>query len=467
MNRFVRPAALLLVLLASAVRAQAPADAAARVEAALLQTRADVEAASAELTGLREKNAAARKPLAARLEALQREVGGLRETVRRNHELVQRGGREREELAAELARRGEESRYIDGLVSEYRRAMETRMSGSEAAAEQAVLKELDAALADGGRPGVVLARLLSSGLERAQRRLGGHRFAGVVLDGTGRELPGALAALGPLVYFASADGSRAGLAGSTFGQARPTLEERLPEGASAAIAALVRGGEAVVPVDVTGGDAVKVERSRMTLPEYLRKGGFVMVPLGLVAVLALVLTGLKWLDLARLRMADDARARELLECIRSDNPAEARAVAARAAEPLRSVFTGIATCHRLPREQLEEILHESILGFTPRLERHLGMLAVLGGIAPLLGLLGTVTGMIHTFQLVTIFGTGDAKLLSGGISEALITTEAGLIIAIPVLLVHALLSRQARGRLVELEQTALGLVNELKARETE
>ena len=85
-------------------------------------------------------------------------------------------------------------------------------------------------------------------------------------------------------------------------------------------------------------------------------------------------------------------------------------------------------------------------------------------LGPLLGLLGTVTGMIHTFRLVTVFGTGDARLLSGGISEALVTTEFGLMIAIPVLLVHAYLARRVRTIIGRLENRAIEFVGELKDR---
>ena len=85
--------------------------------------------------------------------------------------------------------------------------------------------------------------------------------------------------------------------------------------------------------------------------------------------------------------------------------------------------------------------------------------------SPLLGLLGTVTGMISTFHLIAIFGTGDAKLLSGGISEALITTEAGLVVAIPLLLLHAFLSRRVRAITEGLEKSAIRFINTLKTRE--
>jgi biopolymer transport protein ExbB len=87
--------------------------------------------------------------------------------------------------------------------------------------------------------------------------------------------------------------------------------------------------------------------------------------------------------------------------------------------------------------------------------------AISAASAPLLGLLGTVTGIMNTFKLITVFGTGDVKTLSSGISEALITTEYGLIVAIPSLLLHAYLSRKARSIGDEMEKNALALMNEI------
>ena len=85
--------------------------------------------------------------------------------------------------------------------------------------------------------------------------------------------------------------------------------------------------------------------------------------------------------------------------------------------------------------------------------------------APLLGLLGTVTGIINTFKQITIFGSGDVKQLSGGISEALITTKFGLIVAIPSLLLHAYLSRKARAVTSEMEAQAVQFANEVACSE--
>ncbi len=100
-------------------------------------------------------------------------------------------------------------------------------------------------------------------------------------------------------------------------------------------------------------------------------------------------------------------------------------------------------------ETLALKLDEAILREIPKIERGLITLAVLAAIAPMLGLLGTVSGMIETFQSITLFGTGDPKLMSGGISQALVTTELGLAVAIPILLIHSALSGKSN-RLVQI-----------------
>lgn len=115
-----------------------------------------------------------------------------------------------------------------------------------------------------------------------------------------------------------------------------------------------------------------------------------------------------------------------------------------------------------PRERLDELAAESVLRETPRLERLLPLLGVTAAVAPLLGLLGTVTGMISTFRVITEYGTGDPRLLSGGISEALITTEFGLAVAIPVLLIHTMLVRWSDRITDQMQTFAMALINLIK-----
>jgi len=111
------------------------------------------------------------------------------------------------------------------------------------------------------------------------------------------------------------------------------------------------------------------------------------------------------------------------------------------------------------RDILEELMFEKILSVRPKVERFLPFLSITTAASPLLGLLGTVIGMINTFNLLTIFGTGDAKSLSSGISEALVTTALGLIVAIPTLLMHGTLVRLAKGKLGQLEELSVAFIN--------
>ncbi|MBM4020017.1 MAG: MotA/TolQ/ExbB proton channel family protein [Planctomycetes bacterium] len=100
-------------------------------------------------------------------------------------------------------------------------------------------------------------------------------------------------------------------------------------------------------------------------------------------------------------------------------------------------------------------METALLAEAPKLERSLSLLAALAGVAPLLGLLGTVSGMIATFDTISAAGTGNPRLLSGGLSEALITTQSGLMVAIPLLLVHAWLRRWVERREVMIEHQAV------------
>ncbi|MDQ1244443.1 MAG: biopolymer transport protein ExbB [Campylobacterota bacterium] len=112
------------------------------------------------------------------------------------------------------------------------------------------------------------------------------------------------------------------------------------------------------------------------------------------------------------------------------------------------------------REHIEDIVSESILHESSRLDKFGSFILVIAAVAPLLGLLGTVTGMIATFDIITEFGTGDPKLLSSGISIALVTTELGLIVAIPLIMIGNLLGGWAERIKDHMEHSALHLINE-------
>ena len=112
----------------------------------------------------------------------------------------------------------------------------------------------------------------------------------------------------------------------------------------------------------------------------------------------------------------------------------------------------------LSPETLELKMDESILKDSTRLQRGLSSLKILAAVAPLLGLLGTVTGLIETFQSITLFGAGDPGLMAGGISQALVTTVLGLTAAIPLILLHSVLANHARRLVSLLEEQSAGII---------
>ncbi len=128
--------------------------------------------------------------------------------------------------------------------------------------------------------------------------------------------------------------------------------------------------------------------------------------------------------------------------------------------PLGRVMAAYAQHKNDDMETIELKLGEAILKESPGLLKFLTLLKIIAVVAPLLGLLGTVTGMIQTFQAITLFGTGDPKIMAGGISQALITTVLGLTVAIPTVLLHTIVSGRSRSVLQILEQEAVGIIAE-------
>jgi len=126
--------------------------------------------------------------------------------------------------------------------------------------------------------------------------------------------------------------------------------------------------------------------------------------------------------------------------------------------PLGRILSVYSSDKQNDIETLALKLDEAILREIPKIERGLITLAVLAAIAPMLGLLGTVSGMIETFQSITLFGTGDPKLMSGGISQALVTTELGLAVAIPLLLIHSAISGKSNRLVQILDEESAALV---------
>jgi len=182
------------------------------------------------------------------------------------------------------------------------------------------------------------------------------------------------------------------------------------------------------------------------LNERIGQGGVVgYIILGLLAV-GLVLSIERIFRLTVTARAVNAQAKDV------DNPNESN--------PLGRVLAAYHSNKSADVETLELKLDDAILKELPSLERGINFIKLLSSVAPLLGLLGTVTGMIVTFQAITLFGTGDPKLMAGGISQALVTTVLGLTAAIPLVLLHSIAQTRSRSIQQILDEQSAGLIAE-------
>jgi biopolymer transport protein ExbB len=129
-----------------------------------------------------------------------------------------------------------------------------------------------------------------------------------------------------------------------------------------------------------------------------------------------------------------------------------------ASNPLGRVLRSVQGVDLDNEELLQLRLDEAVLAEMPALERGNGVIKLLAATSPLLGLLGTVTGMILTFQAISLFGTGDPKLMAGGISQALVTTVLGLVVAIPLLFSHSVVAYLARSMIQRLDEQCAGVL---------
>ncbi|MFW5752488.1 MAG: MotA/TolQ/ExbB proton channel family protein [Planctomycetota bacterium] len=225
----------------------------------------------------------------------------------------------------------------------------------------------------------------------------------------------------------------------------------------AALGAAGRGEIAALPLDVDGSLSAAETPARWSVRRWLAAGGVFLWPILAVAGLALVLVIERAVALLRLR-ARPSLAREVFALCERGEVAAAHALVAGGSSPTERVLAAGTREGALGHQAREAELEAALLREEPRLERSLSFLAVLAAVAPLLGLLGTVTGMIRTFQVIAVHGTGNPRLLSGGISEALVTTQMGLLAAVPILLAHAWLGRVVDRRQMHLDECANALL---------
>ena len=207
-----------------------------------------------------------------------------------------------------------------------------------------------------------------------------------------------------------------------------------------------REGTAALGIDPTAGSLLSRLVDSPSFQDRIAQGGPIGYLILMVGAVGVVMALLKLLSILFISAQVAAQRRDL------GNP--------RASNPLGRMLKVYEDNKDQDTETLEMRLGEAILEERPKIDRYVGLIKVISAVAPLMGLMGTVIGMIATFQAITLFGTGDPKTMAGGISQALVTTVMGLSVAIPTVLLHAIVSARATAVINTLKHQTAGLIAE-------
>ena len=422
-----------------------------------LRTEQAVEALNLE----RERIQDERSPLARELRDKEAEVAALRRESDRIRQLRQAGRDGLEQLRATVGTLANQQRYLaESLLPEYAGTWETSLTPGSWSAMRGEIEAYCQGAADLEQG----LRLVDLSLARLEASLGGTRYGGEAVDADGRILQGRFVELGPLLFF-----SGVGQAGPALADTASPLPVVQPlSGAQARlIAEVAESGSGQMPIDPSAGTRLGRRLKRDTLREHVGKGGIWVVPILAFAGIATAIAIVKSIRIFRIRRSRPGLIHELVDHVRAGDLEKARQLAALEPAPIGPMLANAAAHANEPPELVEEIMYEAMLDIQPRLESGLNVIAVTAAAAPLLGLLGTVTGIIKTFNLMGVYGAGDPRPLISGISEALITTELGLLLAIPALVVHALLQRRVSAIMADMEKHAVTFLNGLARRSHE
>lgn len=267
------------------------------------------------------------------------------------------------------------------------------------------------------------------------------KFNTTIITTTGEQVQAPVVRVGPFVAFTDGGYLRYDSGQGKFVELARQPADRFTGLTSSFLNA--QGGLADIALDPSRGQLLSLLIQEPTFRERLDQGGtvgYVIVAIGILGLL-MALERIITLSIVGAKVRGQMRSREINK-----------------SNPLGRVLSVYEENRSVDTETLELKLDEAILKEVPRLERGISTIKVFAAIAPLLGLLGTVTGMIKTFQAITLFGTGDPKLMAGGISEALVTTVQGLIVAIPMVLAYSLCAGRAKAIIEVLEEQSAGLI---------
>ncbi len=423
-----------------------------------------------ELKALQAAITAEKAPLNAELRELEEQLAEIqREFDKLSREAAIRS-LEEEKLKSTIKDREKAAGFVANRFDEYIREFEAGLHIAELQryeqtldAAKLVMENRDLAARDRFD---VQARVLIASLDRLEELRGGVSYQGSAIDGAGvlgqrgASVAGTFVQFGPYAVFSDTTGELQGFVVQPLGALLPEVVPfNMPED-NAAVKQLAETGRGSLPFDATLGEALVIEQAETgTLLDEIKLGGPVMYPILGLAGLAFLVALYKFLAIIFTPSPSRRKLAGLITAVSQRDSAKAREVAQAMRGPSGRMLQAGADHMYAPRELIEEVMYEKVLVAKLRVQRMLPFIAICAAAAPLLGLLGTVTGIINTFEMMQLSGGADMENVSGGISEALITTKFGLIVAIPTLLLHVFLSRMARRVVDQMEKAGIAFIN--------
>lgn len=356
----------------------------------------------------------------------------------------------RETLKTKRSELSERSHGLQDLYATWQQAVKDSRQNQQASLISAFYPENRQALldlqTDSRQPQLKELKVLTQVLQQDITETGfAGRARGTYVDIQGQQQAGNLTRVGP--FIASADGRIL-----RYNESDGVLVE-LPNVLDTRLSSVIQADDYlssthVEPalVDPSRGQVLQQLTQVPDWQERLQQGGMIGYTILALGALGLLLAIWRFVDIWLLERRIHRQMKQLHEAC-EDNP-------------LGRILKAYQQHAEMAVEMLEVKVQQLVMHEVPRLDRGLGLLKLMAAVAPMLGLLGTVAGMIITFQTITLVGSNDPKLMATGISQALITTVLGLIVAVPLLFSHSLVSARARAMVMLLSQQSLGLIAE-------
>jgi biopolymer transport protein ExbB len=454
---------ILFILASSSIRAEE--DYLGKVNESI---KKDLVTSAAYLTSVQEEVGQEKTELSRQLLLLEAENRKLLDDAKRVG--LQRDGNvvSFENLKKEVSELADTVAYIENLIQDYANAFNREISVGE---KQLFSEVLNPLIAYGGDKEISdqLASIetgfdfLGKTFQKHFASTGGYTYGGTAILHNGLESGGKFIQVGPFLYFSPETGSGAGLIDLTDAH-RARVFGGNKEIQAGEVKKVAQSGQGWLYFDPSLYDAIEISRMTKSWTEEIEKGGIWIFPILFFAGLSVIVAFLKAIQIYRVHRPSDVQVQQLITSLKEGNKEEALKSGVDGMNgPMGDMLRAVVKYSHERKDLVEEILYERMLEAQSSLERFLPLIAITMATAPLLGLLGTVTGMIETFRQIMLFGSSDMGNLAGGISEALVTTKYGLISAIPALIIHSLLSRKVQGILSDMEKTGSSILNALQS----